>query len=138
MVIGREWRQYLQQYSPFAAWMIFAWISYLVSALDWKRAHNDRGGIVSPFCACGFHILHSEHNNTAKMVCGVWVWVAGVLLTPLAMFCLVVLKSKLDYPEKTMFYCFLNACIAPMRVFSLGPFKHGRITLEKVRVEGRG
>ncbi|KAJ1432312.1 P-loop containing nucleoside triphosphate hydrolase protein [Ochromonadaceae sp. CCMP2298] len=37
----------------------------------------------------------------------------------------------MDYPEKTMFYCFLNACLTPLRVFKLGPFKHGMVTIEK-------
>lgn len=57
--------------------------------------------------------------------------IGGVLLTPIVLFGLVVLKSKIDYPEKSLFYCFLNSCMFPLRILKLGPFKHGKVTLEK-------
>jgi hypothetical protein len=61
----------------------------------------------------------------------VLLWVAALLAIPAVAFGLIVLKSKLDYPEKSLFYCFLNACMFPLRLLKLGPFKHGKVTLEK-------
>lgn len=59
------------------------------------------------------------------------VWIGAALLVPVVLFVLVVLKTKMDYPEKSLFYCFLNSCMFPLRLFKLGPFKHGKVTLEK-------
>lgn len=61
----------------------------------------------------------------------VWLYVIGALLTPGLLLVLLALKAKLTYPEKSMFYCFLNTFLLPLRLFKLGPYRHGTVTLEK-------
>jgi hypothetical protein len=57
--------------------------------------------------------------------------IGALVVVPGLIFALIVLKTKIDYPEKSLFYCFLNSCMFPLRVLKLGPFKHGKVTLEK-------
>ena len=59
------------------------------------------------------------------------VIIVALLLILAGIFGLIVVKSKLDYPEKSLFYCFLNSCMFPLRLLSLGPYSEGTVTLDK-------
>lgn len=55
---------------------------------------------------------------------------AGILV-PLGVFVFFVLQRKLRYPEKSLFNSFVNVALTPMRVLRYGPFKDGRVGLDK-------
>ncbi len=60
-----------------------------------------------------------------------YLWIGAIVITPAVIFGLIVLKSKVEYPEKSLFYCFLNSCMIPLRLLRLGPFRHGKVSLDK-------
>jgi hypothetical protein len=45
-------------------------------------------------------------------------------------FVAVSLLRKLKCPEKSLKYCMINTALIPVRLFNLGPYKFGDITLE--------
>jgi hypothetical protein len=57
--------------------------------------------------------------------------IAAAILTPIVVVGLLTFIRSLHYPEKTWFHSFLCVVLAPMRMFKLGPFKHGKLSLEK-------
>ncbi len=53
------------------------------------------------------------------------------VLGPLFLFIFFVLQRKQKYPEKSLFNSFLNIALTPLRALKYGPFKQGKISLEK-------
>ena len=53
------------------------------------------------------------------------------VVVPLVLAVLITLHRSKKYPEKSFYNNFLNVVLTPMRIFRLGPFKQGSITLEK-------
>ena len=57
--------------------------------------------------------------------------IVGLITITSSIFIINVLRSKYNSPEKSLFWCALNSFLAPIRLLKLGPFKDGKITLEK-------
>ena len=53
------------------------------------------------------------------------------VLIPILAFVLMVLNRKKNYPEKSIFNCFLNIALGPLRMLRLGPYKQGSLTMDK-------
>ncbi len=53
------------------------------------------------------------------------------LVVPGLLIGLATLRRKMKNPEKSWFLCFLNVALFPVKLFGLGPFKTGKLTLEK-------
>jgi hypothetical protein len=61
-------------------------------------------------------------HSTAPYALSVLVVVSGLLASS-------VLRRKFLNPEKSLWNCFLNTCLSPLRLLKLGPYRHP-ITLE--------
>lgn len=53
-----------------------------------------------------------------------------VLVAPLIVFGLMVLHRHMKYPEKSLFYAFVNTLLYPVRLLKLGPYKYGKPSVE--------
>jgi hypothetical protein len=58
-------------------------------------------------------------------------FIAVTLFSFLSFTLLLAVLRKQRYPEKSFFFCLLNVILSPMRMFKLGPYKQGELTLEK-------
>jgi hypothetical protein len=57
--------------------------------------------------------------------------IASLVIAPAVIALVLTLIRKQQYPEKSLFHSFLNVCLSPLRKFKLGPFKQGKLSLEK-------
>jgi hypothetical protein len=57
--------------------------------------------------------------------------IAAGVLVPLVLVGLLTFIRKAQYPEKSLLHSFLNVILGPMRMFKIGPYKQGKLTLEK-------
>src|ERR1700739_757449 len=57
--------------------------------------------------------------------------IAALFIVPGVLTLVLTFFRKSQYPEKTLYNCFLNVCLTPLRLFKIGPFKQGKLTLEK-------
>lgn len=60
-----------------------------------------------------------------------WLIIAGLIFSPIAIVLLVSYRKSLAYPEKRFMNSVLNTIMAPFRMLKLGPFKDGKMNLEK-------
>ncbi|RYH32602.1 sulfotransferase [archaeon] len=56
----------------------------------------------------------------------------GLLFLVTILVFVVVLQYKRKYPEKSYTIATLNVALTPLRMFNIGPYKYGEITIEKV------
>ena len=57
--------------------------------------------------------------------------ILALLGSTLIVLIISVLRCKYNSPEKSYFWCILNSILLPIRILKLGPYKDGKITLEK-------
>lgn len=56
---------------------------------------------------------------------------AALVIVPTLLTLLFTVLRKNRYPEKSFYNCFLNVVLTPMRAFKLGPYKQGKLDLQK-------
>jgi hypothetical protein len=74
-------------------------------------------------------MLNSQNLNVLTFKNLIMMFFFVIFVIPAVIFALIVAKSKIDYPEKSLFYCFLNACMFPARFLRFGAFRE-EVTLE--------
>lgn len=57
--------------------------------------------------------------------------IAALVIVPSLLVALLTVMRKANYPEKSYFNCFLNVILTPMRMLKLGPYRQGKLDLEK-------
>lgn len=57
--------------------------------------------------------------------------IAVILLFPVVLTGILILWRATRYPEKSLYNSFLNVILTPLRLMKLGPFKQGRISIDK-------
>lgn len=61
--------------------------------------------------------------------------VGGFVALYAAVFLFFVLHRKMRSPEKSLKHCALNVALTPLKLFKIGPFKQGKISLESAMKE---
>lgn len=56
--------------------------------------------------------------------------IGGAIVAYIAIFLAFVLLRKAKSPEKSWINCTLNVALQPLRMFKIGPYKHGKISIE--------
>jgi hypothetical protein len=57
--------------------------------------------------------------------------ILALLLSPIVIVAIATYYRKSKYPEKSLYNCFLNVALTPLRMLKIGPYNVGKITLEK-------
>lgn len=57
--------------------------------------------------------------------------ILAVLILPWVVVLIGAVMRQQQYPEKSFYSCFLNVALIPVRMIRYGPYKDGRLTLEK-------
>ncbi len=56
---------------------------------------------------------------------------AALVIAPTVIIAVLTILRKGRYPEKSYYNCFLNVILGPMRYFKIGPYKQGKLDLQK-------